>query len=148
MSGPHNRPVFFTDRDLGKRFPEILSAGGLITQAHVSHFPADCPDETWLARVGSEQWIAVTHDSRIRYKPNELRAVMTSGVRLIVVIGKAPFAELARNFVSSVAEIESFISAHPGPWIAKLYRPDRGREGTGRVTLWLEGKNYRGRKLP
>lgn len=33
--------VFFTDRDLGKRFPDILREAGLTVQRHVDHFPHD-----------------------------------------------------------------------------------------------------------
>ena len=69
-------PVFFTDRDLGKRFPEILRAAGLTVERHADHFAHDCPDEDWLQSVGRRGWIAITHDSRIRYKPNELAGAM------------------------------------------------------------------------
>jgi hypothetical protein len=80
LSGPPDDLAFFTDRDLGKRFPETLAAAGLKVVKHADLFPPDCPDETWLAKVGAEGWIAVTHDARIRYKPNERRAVIDHGV--------------------------------------------------------------------
>jgi len=41
--------VYFTDRDLGKRFPEILAAVGLNVERHGDHFAPDTPDEVWLA---------------------------------------------------------------------------------------------------
>jgi hypothetical protein len=44
--------VFFTDRDLGKRFPEILASAGLSVKRHDDLFPPDCPDERWLAQIG------------------------------------------------------------------------------------------------
>jgi hypothetical protein len=37
--------VFFTDRDLGKRFPEILTSAGVSVRRHDDLFPPDCPDE-------------------------------------------------------------------------------------------------------
>jgi hypothetical protein len=89
--------VFFTDRDLGKKFPAILREGGLTVERHADHFPADCPDEDWLREVGHKGWIAVTHDQRIRYKPNELAAVIDNRVALLVVIGQVPYPELARH---------------------------------------------------
>jgi hypothetical protein len=67
--------VYFTDRDLGKRFPEILAAAGLNVERHGDHFAPDTPDEVWLEKVGKRGWIALTHDRRIRYKPNERNAV-------------------------------------------------------------------------
>jgi hypothetical protein len=50
--------VFFTDRDLGKRFPEILASAGLSVKRHDDLFPRDCPDERRLAKIGKSGWIA------------------------------------------------------------------------------------------
>jgi len=141
LSVPRESVTFFTDRDLGKRFPEILGAGGLTVHAHHDHFGADCPDEVWLEAISKQGWVAISHDSRIRYKPNELAAVVRHRARLLVVIGKAPFAELARNFVSSKAAIGRFIEVHRAPWIAKVYRPGPRQsaerlDATGSVALW------------
>jgi hypothetical protein len=83
--------VFFTDRDLGNRFPDILSSAGLSVERHSDHFEPAGPDEKWLAVVGAKRWVAVTHDSRIRYKPNELEAVVRHNVRLLVVMAKHHF---------------------------------------------------------
>ena len=138
MSAP---PVFFTDRDLGKKFPGILSQGGLTVERHADHFLPDCPDEYWLREVGRKGWIAITHDQRIRYKPNELAAVIDNCVALLVVIGQAPYPELAHAFVATYPRIESFLKKHQAPYIAKVYRPvtldSTGRQAVpGRVELW------------
>ncbi len=81
MSEPRDLLVFFTDRDLGTRFPDILTDAGVNVRRYRDLFPPDCPDDIWLEAVGKEGWIAVSHDTRIRYKPNELSAVgaMASG---------------------------------------------------------------------
>lgn len=134
-------PVFFTDRDLGKKFPGILFQAGLTVERHADHFPAACPDEDWLREIGRKGWIAITHDQRIRYKPNELAAVMNNRVALLVVIGQAPYPELAQAFVATYPRIESFIQRHEAPYIAKVYRPPasdpNGNSGTsGHVELW------------
>ncbi|HVT42934.1 MAG TPA: hypothetical protein VMT00_00940 [Thermoanaerobaculia bacterium] len=72
--------VFFTDRDLGNRFPDILAAAGLSVERHRDHFGPTCSDEEWLEAIGQRGWIAVTHDKRIRYKPNELAAIVRNRV--------------------------------------------------------------------
>ena len=145
MSAPREALVFFTDRDLGTRFPEILTASGLEVRRHRDHFPPDCPDEVWLEAVGREQWIAVSHDARIRYKPNELAAVVRHRVRLLVVIGKAPFPQLAKHFVATAPKIAEFVMQHSAPWIAKVYRPTatelaRNQDAPGSVSLWYPSK--------
>lgn len=133
--------IFFTDRDLGKRFPEILAAAGLHVERHADHFPPDCPDEIWLQEIGQRGWIAVTHDARIRYKPNELAAVMQHKVALLVVVGHAPYPELARSFVATYGRICSFLEQHTPPFIAKVYRPSAAEiandpNAVGTVVLW------------
>ena len=45
--------VFFTDRDLGTGFPDILAAAGLDVERHRDHFPHDCSDVDWLRTIGS-----------------------------------------------------------------------------------------------
>jgi hypothetical protein len=132
--------VYFTDRDLGKRFPEILRSDGLTVERHADHFAPHAPDEVWLEAVGSCGWIALTHDRRIRYKPNERGAVMRHGVALLVIVGAASFPDLAHAFVTTLPSVERFLARHKSPFIAKVYRPTQG-EAThgataGRVELW------------
>jgi hypothetical protein len=145
LSVPREPYVFFTDRDLGTRFPNILADAGLSVRRHSDLFPPDCPDDIWLEAIGSEGWIAISHDTRIRYKPNELAAVVRHRVRLLVVIGKAPFPDLAKNFVATAPRVNAFIDAHPAPWIAKVYRPPiadiaKRQDAPGSVSLWYPRK--------
>ena len=133
--------VFFTDRDLGKQFPAILADAGLRVERHADHFAPNCPDEEWLESVGQREWVVVTHDSRIRYKPNEMAAVVRHRVALLVVVGHAPYPQLAKHFVATMPRIEAFVAAHARPFIAKVYRPTpaelaRMVSAPGSVTLW------------
>lgn len=133
--------VFFTDRDLGKQFPDILAAAGLKVERHADHFKPDCPDDEWLEAVGKKGWIAISHDRRIRYKPNELEAVVRHRVALLVVIGKTPLPNLAQHFVTTVPRILDFLDAHPAPLIAKVYRPSpadllKHAGAPGSISLW------------
>lgn len=133
--------VFFTDRDLGLKFPEILAAGGLAVERHADNFAPDCPDGEWLAAVSARGWVAVTHDGRIRYKPNELAALVEHKAALLVVIGAAPYPDLAQAFVATAPRIVEFINDHERPFIAKVYRASpadaaKASHAAGRVVLW------------
>lgn len=135
--------VYFTDRDLGKTFPQILIASGLTVHRHMDHFAHDTDDEAWLQAVGESG--AITHDGRIRYKPNELAAVVKYKVRLIVVIGKATFPVLARHFVDTIAKVETFVGNTEAPFIAKVYRPsahelEKNPNAAGTITHWYPEK--------
>lgn len=135
------RYVFFTDRDLGNAFPDILQTSGLRVERHARHFPPDCSDEEWLRVIGERGWIAVTRDTRIRYKPNELAAVVANRVALLVLVGRVPHAELARGFVRTLPRIIRFLERHERPLIAKVLRVSpaelaRNAEAPGNVVLW------------
>ena len=133
--------TFFTDRDLGKRFPAILAAAGIAVEPHAAHFADNTSDEEWLGEIGRRGWIAVTHDRRIRYKPNELAAVKAHSVALLVMVGRFPMPLHADNFVASIVGIERFLDAHHPPLIAKVYRAsaselDRNPHAAGRIEHW------------
>jgi hypothetical protein len=133
--------VFFTDRDLGAAFPEILRAAGLTVERHGDHFAPDCPDEDWLAEIGKRDWVALTHDTRIRYKPNQLAAVVQHRVRLLVIVGKAAFPDLAASFVATLVRIKAFLEHAPRPVIAKFYRATPAElaenpAAAGRIERW------------
>ena len=114
--------MLFTDRDLGKQFPNLLLQAGLTIEKHADHFADIAKDEEWLTEVGRRDWYAITHDQRIRYKPNEKAAVMQAGVGLLVLIGTAPFAELAQNFIVTLPKIEQFINELSTRILAHLLR--------------------------
>ncbi|MBU1698883.1 MAG: hypothetical protein KJ970_05950 [Candidatus Eisenbacteria bacterium] len=135
-------PVFFTDRDLGKVFPGVLAEAGISVESHHEHFSEMAPDEEWLANIGKREWFAISHDRKIRYKPNERDAVMHFGVGLFILIGKVSTKALALNFVNTYGKILGFIENHERPFIAKIYMPSGSSLKTpdsrpGRVEMYL-----------
>jgi hypothetical protein len=133
---------WFTDRDLGKQFPRILAEAGIPVQRHGDLFPPDGSDEQWLEHCGKNGLVAITHDTRIRYVPNELAAVLRFKVQVVVVVGKAPTAELASNFVRTLHRVEAALDRQRPPVILKVYRPTPAelvatRAAPGRVEVWF-----------
>jgi hypothetical protein len=134
--------TFFTDRDLGKQFPALLRNAGISVEGHIDHFPDDAKDEDWIVEVGKRGWAVVTHDKRIRYKQNELAAVKAAGIAMFVLIGKAPHAALAQNFINTIDRVEAFVLKQRRPFIAKIYLPSaselkRKPKAKGRLELWV-----------
>ncbi|HEX3914042.1 MAG TPA: hypothetical protein VHW71_11075 [Steroidobacteraceae bacterium] len=74
--------VFFTDRDLGRQFPEALRKAGLQIERHDDHFGPETLDDEWIGEIGLRGWIAITRDARIRYSPLALSVLMTFGAQL------------------------------------------------------------------
>lgn len=133
--------IYFTDRDLGKQFPRILADAGVSVERHGDLFAPDGSDEEWLEHCGRRNRIAISHNSRIRYVPNELEALKRFRVSLLILVGKSPTADLAHNFVRTLSRIEGMLDHHTPPLILKVHRPTpseltRSHEAAGRVELW------------
>lgn len=143
--------TFFTDRDLGSRFPQILSDAGLQVEKHDDHFPErKTPDASWLSEVGRNGWFALSRDKRIRYRPNEQEASMRAGVGLFVIVGQASHQKLAEHFVACLPKITRFLRKHHPLFIAKIYMPSpsqkhQNRPKTGRVEMWLSHQEWSNR---
>ena len=118
--------IFFTDRDLGSLFPQILSNAGLHVEKHDDHFPdRKTPDASWLSEVGRNGgWFALSRDKRIRYRPNEQEATMRAGVGLFIIVGQASHQKLAEHFVACVPKITRFLRKHQPPFIAQTSESD------------------------
>jgi hypothetical protein len=80
--------VFFTDRDLGRRFPALLREAGVLVEQHDDHFGPDTRDEEWIGEIGQLGWVALSRDARIRYSPLALNVLMEKGTQLFVLVGK------------------------------------------------------------
>lgn len=135
-------PVFFTDRDLGNTVPDRLREAGIEVRKHSECFPPDARDEDWLTQVGREGWFCLTRDSRIRYKPNQIDAVMRGQVGLFILVARTlRHEELAHKCVKMIHKIYKFIARHRRPFIAKIRfekNPDpKSRKSPGHVHLWI-----------
>jgi hypothetical protein len=128
-------PVFFTDRDLGHRFPARLRESGIRVERHDDHFGPPTPDSEWIAEIGRRGWVAVSRDARIRYSPLALNVLMTSGARLFVIVGKLTTDEAAELFLRSRKEIERLLRKEKQPFIAKIRRDG--------VHIWLRHQNWK-----
>ena len=134
--------VYFTDRDLGKQFPRILADAGIAVERHGDLFEPGGSDEQWLEHCGTNGRIAISHNSRIRYVPNELAAVKRFKVPLLILVGRVATAELAHNFVRTLPRIEAFLDGRVTPFIGKVYRATpvelaKSAAALGRVELWF-----------
>jgi len=121
MSAPPE-PIFFTDRDLGKRFPQLLRDAGLRVELHETHFKPATPDEIWLPRIRERGWVAVTRDGRIRYSPLALEAMMSAGTQLFVIVGKLTNDDAAAVFIDRRKQIQALLAKDQDAFIAKVRR--------------------------
>jgi hypothetical protein len=131
--------TFFTDRDLGKKFPAFLSAAGLKVERHQDHFADDASDEEWLEAIGKKGWVAVTHNLRIRYdiacrcssSSEKLRIMNWPPPSLKPCPGSRRFLPATRR-LSSQRPIDHRL---PKPHAAR--RPDEWSFGIRKAISWL-----------
>lgn len=126
---------YFTDRDLGRKFPESLKAAGFAVVTHDEEFGPLTPDDEWLAKVGANGWLGLTRDARIRYSPLAMQVLMKTGARLFVLVGKLTTSECADLVTCNRQQIEELAAGQPGAFIAKIRRDG--------VHLWISEKEWR-----
>lgn len=115
--------IFFVDRSLGRRkVPEALRSAGRDVVVHDDLFDVDTPDRVWLDRAGREGWVVLAKDDRIRYEPEERRALLDTGVRAFVLTNASlTGAEQAALFRQRLDAIERYAGEHAGPYIVGVY---------------------------
>ena len=79
---------FFVDNNLSPQLAKGLKAFGEDVVHLQEIFPENAEDPEWLARIGSEGWLLVTRDNRIRFRPAEWTALKEHGVGAFFMGGK------------------------------------------------------------
>lgn len=127
--------VFFSDRDLGRVLPALLTAAGVRVERHDDHFGPETADEEWIAEIGRRGWVAVTRDARIRYSPLALSVLMSNRAQLFVLVGKLTTAQAAETFLKWREKVISTSLDEDGAFIAKIRRDG--------VFMWLREEEWR-----
>lgn len=109
--------IFFTDRNLGKRFAERLRELGLSVEIHDDHLDQVAPDEEVLSYAAARGWVVITADYRIRYRPAEREAIISTKATVIHVKPRQarPLPEIAELFAANLSRIEQCLQKHQPP---------------------------------
>ncbi len=128
---PANRFNAFTDYGIGigLRVP------------HSSHILERKPVVDWFEIISENFMVDGGRPLEVLDRILEQYRVVQHGVSLLVVIGKVPYADLARSFVATLPRIVEFLEGHRPPVIGKVYRPSPAELATsvdarGHVELW------------
>ncbi len=79
----------------------------------------DTEDDVWLPIAGSQDWVCIIRDKRIRRRPRERQAFMDNGVRLfcLTTAGNATRWEVLSLLVRRWPRIEAIAQESAGPYI-------------------------------
>ena len=130
-------PVYFCDRNLGKRFGQELRRQGLVVELHDDHFPQDMPDEDLLRHVAAQGWVILTLDKRMRYRPAEKAAILRHQARVILLpLPKSPdwWLTLATEFTQAQSKVLAFLKRNQPPFLAR-FRVHHHKTGARRYQL-------------
>jgi hypothetical protein len=116
--------TFFVDRSLGRRaVPAALRVAGYEVVVHDDMFSRDTDDELWLDHAGSQGWIVLMKDDRIRYRPREHAALEAARVQAFALTNAHLTGEEQAQLLRVHAErIERFCTEHPGPFVVGVYQ--------------------------
>lgn len=121
---PPEQIVFFTDENLGRRtVPEAIRGAGEQLIAFHERFAGGTEDSVWLREVGLNGWILLTKDSRIRYRRNEMQALLSSKARSFVLVSSnLPGSEIAEIFVKALPGMKKLCRRQAAPFIAHVHK--------------------------
>ena len=119
--------VFFIDRCLGKHFiVDALKQTGITIEIHDDHFAPSTLDTEWIPEIGRRGWIILTKDANIGRNHLERQALARAGIRMFTLVSQNLSGEdMAEIFRIAIPNIQKFISKHPAPFIAKVYRDSK-----------------------
>jgi len=89
----------------------------------LAHFSQGIPDDEWLPEVGSNGWILLTSDKRIRYNLLEKHALEIHAVReFVFTSGNMSGQDMAKALEVALKKMRSFCRRTKPPFVASITR--------------------------
>src|SRR3989304_5309764 len=133
-SPPGPAPVFFLDRDFGRRdVAEALRRSGATVKLHDEFFAATAKDTEWLPQVGAKGWIVLTRDKHILTRPLEVVALLRANTHVFILKSRQELngAKMAAAFVKAYPHMCRLIRSHTPPFLARVTRTGDVKEIEG-----------------
>jgi hypothetical protein len=113
--------MIFVDRSIPRSIAQSLQKvrSDVLWLEEVFIFRHDTPDEFWAQHVGIANWLVVTRDKKLRYRPAERAKLIRAGVGAFVFTQKDDLTKwdylklLARN----LDDMERIFASTPRPFI-------------------------------
>ena len=117
--------VLYLDENLcnTRAILDSLTKLGVRFERHLAHFSPGTVDETWLPLVGSNGWILLTSDKRIRYNLLEKRALEIHAVReFVFTSGNMSGQDMAAALEAATHKMRNLCRRTKPPFVASLTR--------------------------
>jgi PIN domain-containing protein len=101
----------------------VLNNVGIRFERHLAQFPPGTLDEVWLPLVGSEGWVLLTTDKRIRYNFLEKRALEENVVReFVFTSGNMSGQDMAAALELAIPKMIRLCGKLKPPFVAAITR--------------------------
>jgi predicted nuclease of predicted toxin-antitoxin system len=108
---------------------DVLRAAGANVLRLTELFPKGTEDRVWLERAGTEGWVVLTRDKRIRYRQLELQILKAARVRAFVFTGGNVGMKKTGEILSKALPlIERIARNSAGPYIYHLGKAGKPRK--------------------
>ena len=156
-SKQREQAVYFVDRSFGPTETcdviQILRGGGMLAEAHDTHFPDYAPkDPEWLRFIAERRWVGLTTDKDMKTLSDAaVHALMLYKAKALVCIGgRNDFPRIARNVVNSRHKMDQFVHKHrrKAAFVARLYMATAGemeRGKGGAINMYITYAQWRAR---
>lgn len=123
-SRPPEPVVFFLDESLdAASICDALRDAGATVERSIAHFTKGTRDEVWLAEAGTNRWVVLTRDQKIRYRQLEIVALRAANVRTFVFTGgNVTLKGTAEILVRALPRLQRIAQANAGPFIYHIGR--------------------------
>ena len=117
--------VLYLDENLcnSRAIQDTLSKLGIHFERHLAHFDRGTLDETWLPLVGSNGWVLLTADKRIRYNFLEKHALKLHAVReFVFTSGNMSGQDMAAALELAIPKMRRLSHKREPPFVASITR--------------------------
>ena len=118
-------PTFYVDETYGPGLVGLLREMNLhaVTYRDVLDIDTGDPDIAWIPKVANRQWIAVTHDKKLRTRQAERQAIQSARLRLVVIATRNPTEDEAAHVIGEHSKSVLALAHYmPPPFIISLTR--------------------------
>ncbi|MFI5094642.1 MAG: hypothetical protein WCE50_16165 [Candidatus Acidiferrum sp.] len=117
--------VLYLDENLcnSRAIQGTLTKSGVRFERHLAHFDRGTLDETWLPLVGSNGWVLLTADKRIRYNFLEKHALEEHAVReFVFTSGNMSGQDMAAALELAIPKMRRLSQKLKPPFVASITR--------------------------
>jgi hypothetical protein len=113
--------LFLDENTCGLKLIHALRNAGARVELATENFERGAADALWIPEVTRREWVIITADEKIRYRPNEKAAFLRAGAKAFILVSHGrPFSEVVDGVVKALPKMIRQC-ARPGPFACSVH---------------------------